>query len=221
MDYTTAEITTIAMFVLVAHSVPVEAAIAQKNRVVCREIFSVPYFIGHRSRVINGLDRGDDLMSASAGAIFHEILFGSISTMINMLKILIPLMIIVEILMVYNVMEKVADKLRFFAGALGMKKQSIFPLLVGVVMGITYGAGTLIQINRQTPIPKKDFALIGIFYVFMSWDHRDRIYFRCCRCRYYCCYHWQTGHRFYCNCNCSKIAGDQKNGGGIVFAISI
>lgn len=29
-DFTTAEITTIAMFVLVAHSVPVEAAIAQK-----------------------------------------------------------------------------------------------------------------------------------------------------------------------------------------------
>jgi Fe2+ transport system protein B len=29
-DYTTAEITTIAMFVLVAHSIPVESAIAQK-----------------------------------------------------------------------------------------------------------------------------------------------------------------------------------------------
>lgn len=102
-------------------------------------------------------------MSASASVILHEIFFGCISTAINMMKILIPLMIIVEILMVYHVMEKVADKLQFLAGALGMKKQSIFPLLVGVVMGVTYGAGTLIQINRQTPIPKKDFALIGIF----------------------------------------------------------
>ena len=102
-------------------------------------------------------------MSASAGFIIHEIFFGCISTMLNMLKILIPLMIIVEILMVYNVMEKVADRMQFIAGLLGMKKQSIFPLLVGVVMGVTYGAGTLIQINRQTPIPKKDFALIGIF----------------------------------------------------------
>lgn len=103
------------------------------------------------------------MMSASWGVILHEIFFGCISTMINMLKILIPLMIIVEILMVYNVMEKVADRLQFLAVALGMKKQSIFPLLVGVVMGVTYGAGTLIQINSQIPIPKKDFALIGIF----------------------------------------------------------
>ena len=102
-------------------------------------------------------------MSASAGVILHEIFLGCIATALNMLKILIPLMIIVEILMVYNVMEKVADKLQFLAGALGLQKQSVFPLLVGVVMGVTYGAGTLIEINRKTPIPKKDYALIGIF----------------------------------------------------------
>lgn len=102
-------------------------------------------------------------MSASAGVILQEIFFGSIATALSMLKILIPLMIIVEILMVYNVMEKVADRLQFIAGALGLQKQSVFPLLVGVVMGVTYGAGTLIEINRKTPIPKKDYALIGIF----------------------------------------------------------
>ncbi|MPN35727.1 hypothetical protein SDC9_183226 [bioreactor metagenome] len=44
-----------------------------------------------------------------------------------------------------------------------MQKQSIFPLLVGVVMGVTNGAGTLIEINRKTPIPHRDYALIGIF----------------------------------------------------------
>lgn len=102
-------------------------------------------------------------MSASAGVILNEIFFGGIATAFNMLKILVPLMIIVEILMVYNIMEKVADKLQFLAGALGMQKQSIFPLLVGVVMGVTYGAGTLIEINRKTPIPNHDYVLIGIF----------------------------------------------------------
>lgn len=102
-------------------------------------------------------------MSASASVIINEIFFGCISTIFNILKILIPLMIIVEILMVYNIMGKLADKLQFLASYMGMKKQSIFPLLVGVVMGVTYGAGTMIEINRQTPIPKKDFALIGIF----------------------------------------------------------
>lgn len=102
-------------------------------------------------------------MSATAGVILNEIFFGCIGTALNLLKILIPLMIIVEILMVYHVMEKVADKLNFLAGALGLQKQSIFPLLVGVVMGVTYGAGTLIEINRRTPIPRRDYVLIGIF----------------------------------------------------------
>lgn len=102
-------------------------------------------------------------MSASADVIIAEIFFGCISMVINILKILIPLMVIVEILMVYNIMEKLADKLQFLASTMGMKKQSIFPLLVGVVMGVTYGAGTLMEINKLTPIPKKDYALIGIF----------------------------------------------------------
>lgn len=102
-------------------------------------------------------------MSASLATILHEILFGGISTALNMLKILVPLMIIVEILMVYNIMERVADHLQFLAGALGLQKQSVFPLLVGVVMGVTYGAGTLLEINRKTPIPKKDYVLIGVF----------------------------------------------------------
>lgn len=102
-------------------------------------------------------------MSASGMEILQEIFFGCISSAVNMLKILIPLMIIVEILMVYNVLEKIADKLNFLAKALGIQKQSIFPLLVGVVMGVTYGAGTLLEIHRKMPIPKKDFALIGIF----------------------------------------------------------
>ncbi|QOX65389.1 hypothetical protein FRZ06_19540 [Anoxybacterium hadale] len=109
------------------------------------------------------MDREVVCMSTSFDIILREIFFGGIGTALNMLKILIPLMIIVEILLVYNVMEKVADKLQFLAGALGLEKQSVFPLLVGIVMGVTYGAGTLIEINRKTPIPKRDFVLIGIF----------------------------------------------------------
>ncbi|MEI8217211.1 MAG: nucleoside recognition domain-containing protein [Eubacteriales bacterium] len=95
--------------------------------------------------------------------IIHDIFFGSISIIINFFKILIPLMIIVEILMAYKLIEKLSNKLEFLAKALRMEKQSIFPLMVGVFMGLTYGAGTLIEINRKTPIPKKDFILIGVF----------------------------------------------------------
>jgi len=93
----------------------------------------------------------------------HDIFFGSISIIISFMKILIPLMITVEILVTYKIIEKLSDRLQFVSKALRIQRQSIFPLLVGVIMGVTYGAGTLMEIGNRTPIPKKDFALIGIF----------------------------------------------------------
>jgi hypothetical protein len=92
-----------------------------------------------------------------------DILFGSFTIIMNFLKILIPLMIIVEILLTYKVIERMSNKLEFLSKTLKIQKQSIFPLLIGLFMGITYGAGTLIEINDRTPLPKKDFILIGIF----------------------------------------------------------
>ncbi len=102
-------------------------------------------------------------MTASWNVIIEEIFHGSIMTILNLLKVLIPLMIIIELLMVYNVIEKVASKLEFLSKLMGIKKETLFPLLVGVVMGVTYGAGTLIEINKKTPISKRDLMLLGVF----------------------------------------------------------
>jgi hypothetical protein len=95
--------------------------------------------------------------------ILKDVLFGSIGIIISFLKVLIPLMIIVEILLAYKIIEWMSNKLEFISNTLTINKQSVFPLLVGIFMGITYGAGTLIEINNRTPIPKRDFILIGIF----------------------------------------------------------
>lgn len=102
-------------------------------------------------------------MTVGFDVIILEILNGWVGTIISLSKILIPLMIIIEILRVYQIMEWLANKMQFLAKAMGMEKQSIFPLLVGVTMGVTYGAGTIIEINKESPISKKDLTLIGIF----------------------------------------------------------
>lgn len=102
-------------------------------------------------------------MSASANVIFNEIFFGALSTIFNLLKVIVPLMIIIELLMVYHVVEKLATKLEGMGKIMGMSKNAILPLLVGLIMGVSYGAGTLIEINSHTPLSKKDFALVGVF----------------------------------------------------------
>ncbi len=104
-------------------------------------------------------------MSESWSFIFHEMLNGTLHTVFNLLKVLIPLMIIIELLITYNVLEKIAGRLEFLGKPMGITKNAMFPLVVGVIMGITYGAGTLIELNKQTPLSKRDFLLIGIFMV--------------------------------------------------------
>ena len=97
-----------------------------------------------------------------------EMAYGSFSIMIGLMKVLIPLMIVVEILMVYNVIERLATKMEWLAKLLGISKNAIFPLLVGILMGVTYGAGTIIEINKRMPLSKKDMAVSAIF---MYWCH--------------------------------------------------
>ena len=102
-------------------------------------------------------------MSATTDVIINEMVTGSIATIFNLLKVLIPLMIIIEILMVYRIIEKVATKLEGIGKIMGMSKNAVFPLLVATFMGVTYGAGTIIEINKKTPLSRKDMALVGIF----------------------------------------------------------
>lgn len=103
-------------------------------------------------------------MSAPFITIFNEIISGCLSTVINVLKVLIPLMIFIEFLNAYNVMEKLSKKLIAVTKILGMSPRAILPLLVATVMGITYGTGTLMEMNKKDPLGRKDFLLIAVFY---------------------------------------------------------
>ncbi|GAB1475980.1 hypothetical protein MASR2M70_08120 [Bacillota bacterium] len=103
-------------------------------------------------------------MTASFSEILSEILTGSISTVLSVLRVLIPLMIFVEFLHVYHVIDKLSAKLQGINKLLGITPPAILPLLIATVMGVTYGAGTLIEMNERNPLPRKDFILIAVFF---------------------------------------------------------
>lgn len=103
------------------------------------------------------------MMDTTLNEILMEILHGSLGTVLNLAKVLIPLMIIIQLLMVYDVMEKIANKLEFLGRLMGMSKHAMLPLIVGYVMGVSYGAGTLLELNKTNPLSKRDMALLGTF----------------------------------------------------------
>jgi hypothetical protein len=102
-------------------------------------------------------------MSESFDFIVREMVTGSLTTMLNLLKVLVPLMIVIQILMTYGIIEKLASKMEGFGRLMGMSKNAMFPLLVGFVMGVSYGAGTLLELNKTNPLSKRDMVLVGIF----------------------------------------------------------
>ena len=102
-------------------------------------------------------------MLVSWDVILGEMFWGILSMIKSLLIVLIPLFVLIEILVKTNAMEKLAKKLAWFGRLIGISPKAVFPLLVAIVMGVTYGAGTLIELNKTNPLSKRDFAIIGIF----------------------------------------------------------
>jgi hypothetical protein len=199
-DFTTAQITTIAMIVLCFHTIPLEAAIGRQigfspvKYTLYRLALAVltGIFAGWLTGVMYGA-RGDAAVAsatalttdsfgtdifmhapwdpawASYGApspwhiMADEMLWGSLSVVFSLARVIIPLMIVIEFMLAYRVVERFVPKLVWLRRVIGVSDDALLPLLIGLLMGVTYGAGTLMEINKRTPLSRRDFALIGIF----------------------------------------------------------
>jgi hypothetical protein len=102
-------------------------------------------------------------MSAPWAVIFHEIWTGCLVTALSVFRVIIPLMILIELLLAHKIIEKMAKGLGFFSRILGIGKDALLPLLVALFMGVSYGAGVMMEIGSRTPFSKRDLALIAVF----------------------------------------------------------
>jgi hypothetical protein len=102
-------------------------------------------------------------MNAPWNEILLEIWMGGLSTVWSLFRIIVPLMVVIEILLAYRLIERMAAGLGFLSRVLGIGRDALLPLLVGLFMGVSYGAGALMEINARTPLSKRDFALLAIF----------------------------------------------------------
>jgi len=108
--------------------------------------------------------------TASAGifdagwrVILVDIVQGILKSVLILMRVLLPLMIGIELLMTYRIIEKMAVKLGFFIKILGIGKEALLPLLIGLFLGVTFGAGTIMEMNRERPLPRRDLMLVAVF----------------------------------------------------------
>jgi len=79
--------------------------------------------------------------------------------------IVIPLMIVVQFLKDRNYLQKFSEKLAPFTKVIGVQPNTSMTLVAGLVIGLAYGAGVMIQAVQEDGVSKKDATLAFIFLV--------------------------------------------------------
>jgi len=97
--------------------------------------------------------------------ILKEGILGSAKSMYSIAIIVFPIMIGLQILKDYNILNKISNMFRFVTKIFNISSDSVFPLLVGVIFGISYGAGVIIQSSKDGDITSRDLFLITVFLV--------------------------------------------------------
>lgn len=98
-------------------------------------------------------------------AYLKESTMGSLNSVFSMAKIIIPLMIAMEILKDAEILEKISKRLKPISKLFDISNESVFPLLIGMVFGLVYGAGIIIESVEEENLGKKDLYIVMIFLV--------------------------------------------------------
>lgn len=92
-----------------------------------------------------------------------EALLKSMTTVFYLALILIPIMIITEYANHFKLLEKLTRLIGWLPHSLTISPQAAFPLVVGLFVGVTYGAAVIIEYTRQGSLSKRDMMLCGVF----------------------------------------------------------
>jgi len=96
---------------------------------------------------------------------FKESFAGSFNSVLTLAKIIIPLMVIMEILKDSNYLEILSKKMKPISDFFDISYDTIFPMIIGVIFGLSYGAGVIIESTKDNSISKKDLYVLMIFLV--------------------------------------------------------
>lgn len=94
-----------------------------------------------------------------------ESTIGAMGSVITMAKIIIPLMIVMEILKDSNILGKITKKMKPISKFFDISNEAVFPLIIGLIFGLSYGAGVIIESVEENNLSKKDLYTLMIFLV--------------------------------------------------------
>jgi len=97
--------------------------------------------------------------------VLYESAAGSLSIIKSILIIIIPVMIIIQIMTAYKWLERLSKRTKWVTDFLGVSRDTLIPLLVGVFAGVAYGASTIIYAKETYGLSKNDIYLTMCFVI--------------------------------------------------------
>ncbi len=106
-----------------------------------------------------------------------ETLWGVGASILKLSLIIIPLMIVMQVLKDYQWLDRLTRVLQPIGNKMGIRKDGLFPLLVGILFGISYGSGVIIQSVESGEMDEKDRLLVAVFLVLCHAIIEDTLIF--------------------------------------------
>jgi hypothetical protein len=88
---------------------------------------------------------------------------GLFSLLLKVFVIVVPLMVILELSREFKALDKMISAVHPVARRVGFKRDSIYPLLAGIIFGISYGGGVLISESNSGRIGHRQRFLVALF----------------------------------------------------------
>ena len=168
-DYSVAETTILGLIILIAHSLPIEVAIAKKSRISW--IFNLSFrFINAivAGKILNLIFTKYELFNEPNQSVLqvpNELVSNFEWATLQVQNFFIIFLIIFFIISTINILKAVGvwsliiNIMKIPLSYLGMSEKVANIILIGLTLGISFGGGFLIEESKKNNISKKDILL--------------------------------------------------------------
>ena len=168
-DYSVAETTILGLIILIAHSLPIEVAIAKKSRISW--IFNLSFrFINAivAGKILNLIFTKYELFNEPNQSVLqvpNELVSNFEWATLQIQNFFIIFLIIFFIISTINVLKAlgvwsfIINLMKIPLSYLGMSEKVANIILIGLTLGISFGGGFLIEESKKNNISKKDILL--------------------------------------------------------------
>lgn len=178
LELTVKEVFILATMLSFSHNIFIETGVALRVGVKLWVVLVVRFGLAILSAVVVNLvwQGGGEVAKYGALQVSQHvpdgwgeiILFGLQKATFGVLQlalIVIPLMVIIQFLKDRNYLQKFSEKLAPFTKVIGIQPNASLTLVAGLVIGLAYGAGVMIQAVQEDGVSIKDATLAFIFLV--------------------------------------------------------